>query len=137
MANGVIRTAAIGATCAVAGSLAFGFHAQNSATAAAKDASAWQAEATRWQDVAQQAVADGKQVRRRNRQVVKAYNGLVKDTRATNRKLLAAVRKASTTRTVTLPPETVYRTISAPTASADPAPAPDPGPVAQPQSSSS
>lgn len=135
MANGVIRTAAIGATCAVAGSLAFGFHAQNGATAAERDAASWRAEASRWQDLAQEAVSDKRQVRRRNKQVVKAYNDLVRQTRASNRKLLAAMKKASTTRTVTLPAETVYKSV--PAAAPQAAPAPDPGPVAQPQTQTS
>lgn len=140
MSQGIVRGVAIGATCAVAGSLAFGFHAQNGATAAEKDAAAWRAEAEGWQTTAEQAVANERRVRKERRKLVSAYNELVRDTRRSNARLLAAVRTASAVKTVRLPQEIVYRTVStggSSAASADPAPTPVAAQPAQPATQTS
>jgi len=121
MASNIVRATAVMATAAVAGSLGFAFHAQDETAAAHRDAAAWQQEIDQWQTLTDTAVTHDRRVARENARLVARYNKLVKQTDRSTRKLVAAMKKAGSTRTVVAQQQTVYRTTT-PAVAAAPTP---------------
>jgi hypothetical protein len=128
-----IYTVVVAGVCAVA--VVLSLHAQNMA-------SGWRADSRAWKQLVQTTVLHDRAATRQAHQMAIRYNRLIRRTTRSQRRLVAALRRAQTaSSTVYAPQSTVYRTVgsssgggstaaaSAPVPVSSPAPAPSPPPT--------